>query len=192
MLRGTMTEWPPYRLPIPYAIPIVDAPFALVAIGVGYLCLERHRLRQDAESAAIGITLWLTALLALAHILAQPDYPGTTGVNPGIAPYYFFTSFFAGFVGIGLAARYGSRPFPLTDRGRFLIGAAVFALSLLIVGAVTRFGPRLPSLVMPPGRLTPFALSSVSLILGALALWVGWGGWRRFFGRAHDPLAFCL
>ena len=74
----------------PFAIPIFDTPFALVAIGVGYLCLERHRLRQDLESAAIGVTLWLTALLAFAHILAQPDYPANPGVNPGIAPYYFF------------------------------------------------------------------------------------------------------
>ena len=29
----------PYRLPTPFAIPIFDTPFALVAIGVGYLCL---------------------------------------------------------------------------------------------------------------------------------------------------------
>src|SRR5207244_9045058 len=35
------------RFPIPYAVPIFDTPFALVALGVGYLCLERHRLRHD-------------------------------------------------------------------------------------------------------------------------------------------------
>ena len=35
----------PYRFPIPYAVPIFDGPFALMAIGVAYLCLERHRLR---------------------------------------------------------------------------------------------------------------------------------------------------
>jgi len=36
------------RFPTPYAVPIFDVPFALVAVGIGYLCLERHRLRQDA------------------------------------------------------------------------------------------------------------------------------------------------
>jgi len=40
------------RFPTPYAVPIFDVPFALVAVGIGYLCLERHRLRQDARSAA--------------------------------------------------------------------------------------------------------------------------------------------
>src|SRR5437879_9788039 len=39
----------PYRFPIPYAVPIFDTPFALMAIGVAYLCLERHRLRQRSE-----------------------------------------------------------------------------------------------------------------------------------------------
>src|SRR2546422_53292 len=38
-------------LATPYAVPIFDTPFALVAVGVGYLCLERHRLRQDFRSA---------------------------------------------------------------------------------------------------------------------------------------------
>src|SRR5882724_6025903 len=52
----------PYRFPIPYAVPIFDTPFVLVAAGIGYLCLERHRLRQDFQSAAIGISLWLAAL----------------------------------------------------------------------------------------------------------------------------------
>ena len=39
------------RVPSPYAVPIFDTPFALVAVGIGYLCLERHRLRQDFRSA---------------------------------------------------------------------------------------------------------------------------------------------
>ena len=42
------------RFPTPYAVPIFDVPFALVAVGIGYLCLERHRLRQDARSAGMG------------------------------------------------------------------------------------------------------------------------------------------
>jgi len=111
------------RFPTPYAVPIFDVPFALVAVGIGYLCLERHRLRQDARSAGMGTTLWLTALLALSHVLAQPDYPANPGVNAGIAPYFFFLSYFAGLVGIGLAAHCGERSFPLTGRGRLAIGA---------------------------------------------------------------------
>src|SRR2546428_6484523 len=101
----------PFRLrfAIPYAVPIFDTPFALVALGVGYLCLERHRLRHDFQSAALGFTLWLTGFLALAHIFTQPDYPGTPGMNAGIAPYFFFGSYLAGFLGAGLAAHYARR-----------------------------------------------------------------------------------
>src|SRR2546426_4207625 len=29
------------RFPTPYAVPIFDVPFVLVAVGIGYLCLER-------------------------------------------------------------------------------------------------------------------------------------------------------
>ncbi len=183
---------PPYRFPTPFAIPIFDTPFALVAIGVGYLCLERHRLRQDLESAAIGLTLWLTALLAFAHILAQPDYPTNPGVNPGIAPYYFFACFFAGFLGIGLAAHHGDRPFPLTDRGRWWLGAGVFVASGAIVLAVLRVRPLLPSLVMPPGRFTFFTLGWASVILAGFVVWVFWGGRHRFFGAHRDPFASYL
>ena len=183
---------PPYRYPTPFAIPIFDTPFALVAIGIGYLCLERHRLRQDLESAAIGVTLWLTALLAFAHILAQPDYPANPGVNPGIAPYYFFACFFAGFAGIGLAAHHGERSFPLTDRQRFWIGAGVFAFALIVEFAVIRVRPLLPSLVMPPGKFTPFTQWWASLILAGFVVWLFWGGRRRFFGAKRDPFASYL
>src|SRR5215471_13489712 len=99
----------PYRFPIPYAVPIFDTPFVLAALAVGYLCLERHRLLQDFRSAAMGITLGLGALLAFAHILAQPDYPGTPSVNPGVAPYFFLSSYLTGFVSIALATHYGHR-----------------------------------------------------------------------------------
>jgi len=143
----------PRRFVIPYAVPIFDTPFALVAIGIGYLCLERHRLRQDVRSAGLGTTLGLTALLALAHILAQPDYPGTPGVNAGIAPYFFFLSYLAGLAGIGLAAHSGDRSFSLTDRTRLWIGAVVVALSVVVVVGVIEVRPLLPSLVMPPGRV---------------------------------------
>jgi len=182
----------PYRFPIPYAVPIFDTPFALLAIGIGYLCLERHRLRQDFESAALGVTLWLTALLALAHIVTQPDYPGTPGVNPGIAPYFFLTCFFAGLGGISFAAHHGDRPFPLTDRARLWIGAAVFGLSVGIALTVLRVRPLLPSLVMPPGRFTPFTLWSAGIILSAIGVWIVWGGRQRFFGENRDPFASYL
>src|SRR5262245_13103378 len=179
----------PYRFRTPFAVPIFDTPFALMAIGVGYLCLERHRLRQDLESAAIGITLWLTALLAFAHILAQPDYPANPGVNPGIAPYFFFASFFIGLAGVGLAAQHGDRPFPLTDRTRFMIGAAAFALSVAFVAGILVLRQHLPSPVMSPGRFTPLALKVGGLMLGAFAVWVLWGGRRRLFGPERDAFA---
>src|SRR5437867_7260333 len=125
-----------------------------MAIGVAYLCLERHRLRQHAHSAVLGMTLWVARLLAVAHICAQPDYPGTPGVNAGIAPYFFFLSYLAGLAGIGLAAHYGDRSFQLTDRARFGIGAVVVLLSLAVVVGVIEVRPLLPALVMAPGRFT--------------------------------------
>lgn len=168
----------PYRFPVPYAVPMFDTPFALVAVGIGYLCLERHRLRQDIQSAALGVTLWLAALLALAHILTQPDYPGTPGVHAGVAPYFFFLSYLAGFTGIGLAIRYRERQLPLSDRTRAGIGLAVFGLSILIVIAVLQIRPLLPSLVMSPGRLTPFAVRVVGVTTGVVALFALWAGPR--------------
>src|SRR6267143_3028219 len=177
----------PPRFAIPYAVPIFDTPFALVAVGIGYLCLERHRLRQDVRSAGMGTTLWLTALLALAHILAQPDYPGTPGVNAGIAPYFFFLSYLAGLAGIGLAAHSGDRSFSLTDRTRFWIGAAVVAFSLVVVVGVIQVRPLLPSLVMPPGRFTPFGLWAGSFVICTAGVWALWGGLRRY--AARDPFS---
>src|SRR5206468_6505 len=164
----------PRRFAIPYAVPIFDTPFALVAVGIGYLCLERHRLRQDVRSAGMGSTLWLTALLALAHILAQPDYPGTPGVNAGIAPYFFFLSYLAGLAGIGLAAHYGDRSFQLTDRARFGIGAVVVLLSLAVVVGVIEVRPLLPALVMAPGRFTPFGLWASGFVIGTAGAWALW------------------
>src|SRR6266516_843599 len=145
-------------LATPYAVPIFDTPFALVAVGVGYLCLERHRLRHDFRSAGMGVTLWLTALLALAHILAQPDYPANPGVNAGIAPYFFFLSYFAGLVGIGLAAHWGERSFPLTGRGRFAIALGIVVLSGVLMIAVLHVRPLLPPVA--GGRFTPFGLGA--------------------------------
>src|SRR5207247_11478019 len=103
-------------LATPYAVPIFDTPFALVAVGVGYLCLERHRLRQDFRSAGMGVTLWLTALLALAHILAQPDYPAHPGVNAGIAPYFFLLRYLTDLAGVGLPGPFAGAAFAVAAR----------------------------------------------------------------------------
>src|SRR2546427_10317625 len=120
-------------LATPYAVPLFATPFAPVAVGVGYLCLERHRLRQDFRSPGTGVTLWLTALLALAHILAQPDYPANPGVNAGIAPYFFLLSYLTGLAGIGFAGHFGERAFALAERAWLKIAVAVAALSGLLV-----------------------------------------------------------
>src|SRR5436309_13540585 len=146
----------PYRFPIPYAVPIFDSPFALMAIGVAYLCLERHRLRQDAQSAVLGMTLWVAGLLALAHIVARPDYPGTPGVNAGVAPYFFFLSYFFALIGRGLAAHYGDRELRLSDGARIRIMIGLLVLSVGIGIAVVQIRPLLPSMVMRPGHLPPF------------------------------------
>src|SRR5881296_2064791 len=171
------------RFPTPYAVPIFDVPFALVAVGIGYLCLERHRLRQDARSAGMGTTLWLTALLALSHVLAQPDYPANPGVNAGIAPYFFFLSYFAGLVGIGLAAHCGERGFPLTGRGQLAIGAGVVALSGVLMTAVLHVWPLLPPVA--GGRFTPFGLGAGYFVLATAGVWALSGGLRRY--AARDP-----
>ncbi|MEE8142430.1 MAG: ATP-binding protein, partial [Planctomycetota bacterium] len=179
----------PYRFPIPYAVPIFDTPFVLVAIGVGYLCLERHRLRQDSRSAFLGTSLWLAALLGLAHILTQPDYTGTPTIHAGVAPYFFLLSYLVGFAGIGLAVHYGERELPLSDRARIWIGMGIFLLSVLVVITVLRLRPLLPSLVMPPGRLTPFAIGVAGVSNGLLGVWALWGGRQKLLGKSQDWFA---
>ncbi|HEV8438164.1 MAG TPA: GAF domain-containing protein [Methylomirabilota bacterium] len=179
----------PYRFPIPFAVPIFDTPFALVAIGGAYFCLERHRLRQDARSAFLGVALWLAGLLALAHILTQPDYPGTPGVNPGIAPYFFFLSYLACLAGIGLASQFSDRQLPLDDRARFWIAAGVLGLSILLVVAVVELRPLLPSMTMKPGRMTAFAVWAAGLSNGLVGLWALFGARRRLLRKDPDWFA---
>src|SRR2546428_11592385 len=72
---------PPYRFAIPYAVPIFDTPFVLAAIGVGYLCWERHRVRQDVRSASLGGALRPAGPPGVAHTPPQPDYPRTARVH---------------------------------------------------------------------------------------------------------------
>jgi signal transduction histidine kinase/ActR/RegA family two-component response regulator len=177
-----------YRLPIPYAVPIFDMPFVFVGIGVGYLCLERHRVRQDFGSAALGASLWLAALLAAAHILAQPDYPISPGVDAGIAPYFFFLSYLSALAGIGLATYYGGRPMPMSDRARVQTGIGVFVLSLVIVMVVIAIKPLLPSMVMKPGRLTPFAVWAAAVTYGCVGVFLLLGR-KRSLAREGDLVA---
>src|SRR3989475_3528860 len=182
----------PYRFAIPYAVPIFDTPFVLAAIGVGYLCWERHRVRQDVRSASLGGALWLAGLLGVPHIVAQPDSSSTAGVNPGIAPYFCLLSYLAGFVGVALAAHSADRQLPLSDRARLLIAAAALGLSVVIVVAVWAIQPLLPSLVMKPGRLTPFAIVAGALSAGLAGVWALAAGRKRASGKDGDLLAAFL
>jgi len=177
-----------YRLPIPYAVPIFDMPFVFVGIGVGYLCLERHRVRQDFGSAALGASLWLAALLAAAHILAQPDYPISPGVDAGIAPYFFFLSYLSALAGIALATYWGGRPLPMSDRARVHTGIGVFVLGLVIVMIVIAIKPLLPSMVMRPGRLTPFAVWAAAVTYGIVGVLLLLGR-KRSLARDGDLVA---
>jgi signal transduction histidine kinase len=179
----------PYRFPIPYAVPLFDIPFVLVAAGIAYLCRERHRIRQDFQSAAMGTSLFLAALLAIGHILTQPDYPFAQGVNPGIAPYLFFASYLAALTGVALGTQYEDRPLPLTERGRTMVIVGCVVLSAVIAVMVRIVGPLLPSLVMPPGRLTPFAVSTAGLVNGVVAVWALWA-WQRRLSQARTPQGF--
>jgi len=179
----------PYRFPIPYAVPLFDVPFVLVATGIAYLCLERHRIRQDFQSAALGVSLFLAALLAIGHILTQSDYPFAQGVNPGIAPYLFFSSYLAALTGVALGTHYADRELPLSERRRTLIIAGCLAASTLVIVLARIVAPLMPSPVMPPGRITPLAVWTAGIVNGAVAAWALWA-WRRRPGLADTPRGF--
>jgi signal transduction histidine kinase len=176
----------PYRFPIPYAVPIFDGPFVIVAVGIAYLCLERHRLRQDFCSVALGVAFGLAALLGIAHILVQPDYPGTPGVNPGVAPYFFFLSYLAVLTGIALATQLGLRRLPLSDRARGWMTAGVLCAGAILVLTVLLVRPHLPSLVMKPGRMTPFTIWLAGTASALVAGWALWAGRRHGAVRSDD------
>ena len=136
------------------------------------------------------MTLWLTGLLALAHIFAQPDYPGT----PASTPAWRRTSIAlrrtsGAFLGVALSTHYGRRPLPLTDQARYGIGLALLALAAIIVAVVVQIRPIVPSFVMPPGRWTPFALWVTGLTIGAAAIWAIVGSIRRIRAKDPDPYA---
>jgi PAS domain S-box-containing protein len=173
----------PYRFPIPYAVPIFDAPVVVVALGVSYMCFERHRVRQDWRSAVLGSALAVEAILAAAHILTQPDYPGTPGMDPGIAPYFFFLSYLAAFTGIALAMERRERYFVVSDRRLVGIIVSAACLGILIVLAVLVLRPLLPSPFVRPGRFSPMAIWGGGLANGGMA---AWALWRARKTRATD------
>lgn len=176
----------PYRFPIPYAVPIFDTPFVLFGIAIGYLCLERHRLRPELRFALLGNGLWLASLLALAHVLAQPDYPGTPGMRAGVAPYFFFLSYLTGFASILLAMLSGDRQLNLSDKARAWIAIGVVGLSVLLVMGILKIEPLLPSMAMKPGRMTPFAIWFAGVSNGLFGAWAIWCGTRNFWGKKQD------
>jgi len=174
------------RLPTSYAVPMFDGPFVLLAVGVGYLCLERHRLRNDFQSAALGTMLWLAAVLGGVHILAQPGYPTAAVINPQVAPYLYLGGYLTMFFGVGLAAHRGRHAFPLTDRGRLWLGLAVLGLGAAVVAVLVGLRPVLPSSTLERGDLTPFTIVLYALTSGVAAVWAFLGTWRHQRGRQED------
>src|SRR5262249_47296313 len=143
----------------------------------------------DFQSAALGTSLFLAALLAIGHILMQPDYPFAQGVNPGIAPYLFFASYLAALTGVAVATQYADRQFPLTERSRTMMILGCVLLGAIFAVVVRIVPPLLPSLVMPPARLTPFALWSAGLVNGVVAVWALWA-WQRRVSDTRMPQGF--
>jgi hypothetical protein len=81
-------------------------------------------------------------------------------VNAGIAPYFFFLSYFFALTGVGLVAHYGDHERRLSEGSRLKMVIGLLVLSIGIVVAVLQIRPILPSLVMRPGRLTPLRFRS--------------------------------
>src|SRR5439155_1570660 len=77
---------------------------------------------------------------------------------------------------------------PLSDLARLRIAAAALGLSVVIVVAVWAIRPLLPSLVMKPGRLTPFAILAGALSAGLAGVWALAAGRKRASGKDGDVL----
>src|SRR5262249_50304947 len=63
------------------------------------------------------------------------------------------------------------------------------ALGAVIALMVRIVSPLLPSLVMPLGRLTPFAVWTAGILNGAVAMWALWA-WRRRLRHAGTQQGF--
>lgn len=159
-----------HPLPLPHAIPVLEGSFALVCMGVAYLCLERHRLRQDIGSAALGTALWITSLLALAHLLAQPEYAGALA-GEDVAGCLFLVSYLVALAGAAVVNHAGGRKLPLGDPARAVIAAAALAAAIAFAALVWQAPALLPSLVAPSGRLSPLMLTVASLGTAAAGAW---------------------
>jgi signal transduction histidine kinase/CheY-like chemotaxis protein len=181
-----------YRFRAPYAVTALEAPFAIVAIGVGYLCLERHRLRNDLQSAALGNMLWLAALLTVAHMLTISDDAIASGMPPGVASALFLSSYLAVFVGVGLATHGGARRFVLHDAARLWLGLAVFGAAGAIVAALIVMHPMMPAVAGTRGRLTPLEVAMYAATAGSAVIWAFLGARRNRRSGQTDPLSGAL
>jgi signal transduction histidine kinase len=180
-LLAFVTPVAEYPLPVPYALPVLEGSFALVGMGVAYLCLERHRLRQDLRSVALGVALWVTSLLALAHLLAQPEYAGAT-LGAEVAGCLFLVSFLVALAGAAIVTHGGRRKFALGDTALALIAGGGVAITAGLVALVWQAPGLLPGLVAPSGRLSPMMLTAASVGTAALGFW----GLHRF-PRSRQP-----
>src|SRR5439155_753568 len=98
----------------------------------------------------------------------------------------------SGLVYFALASSFADRQLSLSDRARLWIAAAVFGLGIVIVVAVLAIRPLLPSLVMKPGRLTPFAILAGAVSIGLVGVWALAAGRKRASGGYEDFLTGCL
>ena len=181
-----------YRFRAPSAVTALEAPFAIVAIGVGYLCFERHRLRNDFQSAALGNMLWLAALLTVAHVLTQPNDTLGVGLPAEVASSLFLSSYLAVFLGVGLATHGGARPFVLHDRARLWLGLLVVGVAGAIVAVVTLVQPTLAEAHGALGRLTPLEVAMYAATAGSAVIWAFLGARRNRRSGQTDPFSRAL
>ncbi|MBI3825886.1 MAG: GAF domain-containing protein [Candidatus Rokubacteria bacterium] len=180
-------------LVMPYAVPVLGAPFVVLAFVIGYACLERHRVRNDRRSAALGAVLGLAGLLSMAHIATRPDYPTGPGFDSSVSPYFLLLSYLASFAAVALAARAGDRAYRLTDRDRAAMAAVIVATAATVAGAVLALWRTLPPLVLPgDGRLSPVAIEAGAVLNGLVSVWALWAARGRYRRAREDRFAGAL
>lgn len=172
------------RFPLPWAVPIYEGPFAVASLAAGYLCFQRHRLREDVGSAALGVGLWVTTVFTVSHMLSQPDYGWRSFLPPPVAPAFLFLAYTAFFMSLGLSAYVGRRRLPLTDRSRVIVGVGAFVVAAGIVAGLVLAAPALPPLVKA-GILTPAGRWFGLLTAGAAGVWSLLGVARKLW-RGND------
>ena len=110
-------------------------------------------------------------------------------MNPGIAPYLFFAGYLVALTGVALGTHHADRHLPLTDRGRRTIVVGCVALGAVVPLMVRIVSPLLPSVVMAPGRITPFAVWTAGILNGVVVMWALWA-WRRRPSQAGTQQGF--